>query len=51
MYYVVVDGFGFQWGDLVETREEAMRQKAAIIADCKERGFDYDDFSIEIRKG
>ena len=47
--YIVVDEFGFAWGDLVPTIEEARRQLADILADCKKRGFDYDGFTIERR--
>ena len=48
--FVVTDEFGFVWGDVVETIEEARQQLANIRRDCKERlDWDYDGFTIERR--
>lgn len=47
--FIVVDEFGFAWGDLVETLEEAKQQLHDIQKDAKAHGFDYDGFEIERR--
>lgn len=49
--FVVVDCFGFPWGDVVEDLTEAQRQLNDIREDCTRRGWDSDDlgFMIETR--
>lgn len=47
--WCVVDVFGFPWGDLVDSLEEAQRQLEDIRDDCKRRGWDF-VFTIE-KKG
>ena len=46
--WCVVDMFGFAWGDLVDSLEEARRQLKEIREDSKRRGWDI-DFEIERR--
>lgn len=46
--YVVVDVFGFAWGDLVDDIDEARRQLEQIRADMEKKGWDY-EFHIERR--
>lgn len=46
--WCVVDMFGFEWGDLVDSLEEAQRQLKEIQEDSKRRGWDI-DFEIEKR--
>lgn len=46
--FIVVDDFGFAWGDLVDTIEEAHRQLMDIRKDCEARGWNF-PFSIERR--
>lgn len=46
--WCVVDMFGFAWGDLVDSLEEAQRQLKEIQEDSKRRGWDI-DFEIERR--
>lgn len=48
--WCVVDMFGFPWGDLVESLEEAKRQLEDIRADCRARGWDDSIFEIERRE-
>lgn len=49
--FVVVDCFGFPWGDVVEDLTEARRQLNDIREDCARRGWDSDalGFMIETR--
>lgn len=47
--FVVVDLFGFAWGDILESREEAEQQLKDIQADCESRGWDI-EFEIEVRR-
>lgn len=48
MKWCVVDMFGFAWGDLVDTLEEAQRQLAEIREDSIRRGWDI-EFEIDRR--
>ena len=49
MKWCVVDMFGFAWGDLVDSLEEAKRQLKDIQEDSNRRGWDI-EFEIE-KKG
>lgn len=49
LYFVVVDLFGFAWGDVLESRNEAERQLEDIRKDCEARGWDI-EFEIEVRR-
>ena len=51
--FVVVDCFGFAWGDVLDNLEDARQQLRDIREDCKQRGWDPDDIGleIEVRKG
>ena len=47
MWYVC-DEFGFAWGDVVETLEEARRQLEELRAEAAKKGWDW-GFEIEKR--
>lgn len=46
--WCVCDEFGFAWGDVVETLEEARRQLEELRAEARKKGWDW-GFEIEKR--